>query len=90
MHAYNYSDHNIVHLLGLTSFLKKKNDLKHLVKKRRFFLTQKLLKVTISQKLSIAQKISFIYFNLPCKFDHFLKKVEFLERRLRPSFARKF
>ena len=52
-----YSDRNIVHILRSTSF--KKNDPKHLRNELKIFLTQTLLKVTISQKLRVAQKISF-------------------------------
>ena len=45
-----------MHILRSKSFLKKKWP-KTLEKKRRFFLTQKLLKVTTYQKLRIAQEI---------------------------------
>ena len=64
-HEYNNFDHNIVHLLRSTSL--------NLV-----FLTQKLLKVTVSQKRIIAHKKiiyakneSQVNSNLPCKFGHF-------------------
>ena len=76
-----------MHIFRSTSFLKKKKKLKkkrHLGKKRWFFLTQKLLRVTISQKLRIAQKKRLCkkwasgQFQFTLQIWSFLKKVEFL------------
>ena len=66
-------------------FLKKKI---HLGKKLCFFLTQKLLKVTISITKNRTKNIIYaknerqVNSKLPCKCGHFLKQVEFLGRHL--------
>ena len=63
-----------VHRLRSTSFFEEKNDLKHLGKG---FLTQKLLKVTISQTKNHREKFMYaknerqVNSNLRCKFGHF-------------------
>ena len=75
-HEYKNSDQNNAHLLY---FEEKKISLG---KKTKIFLTQKLIKVTISQKLWIAQKWAPGQFQSTLQILPLLKKVEFLGRQL--------